>query len=198
MSTIINNIKKHTNRTIVFCAVLYILSLYSFLVQMAIEENFAVPRINRVYYTISNFDENAFISKIDTLKSKNIIKTVEIENSNIITSYRKGQCTIYSLDDNIGIAIYDSDNNKFPAAVSFNITTDFGLLTGESIDKLKLCNYLLDGTCECDKHIILNILKGISIVVLIFFPWLFPLLAFILLLLWLYEKSIALMKRFRK
>lgn len=198
MGTIINKLKRYITISLTFCGVLHILCMASFLVQMAIEENFAVPRINRVYYTISNFDENAFISKIDTLKSKNIIKTVEIENSNIKKSYRKGQCTIYSLDDNIGIAIYDSDNYKFPAAVSFNITTDFGLLTGESIDKLKLCNYLLDGTCECDKHIILNILKGISIVVLIFFPLIISLLGFVLLLLWLYEKSIALMKRFRK
>lgn len=197
MSTIINNIKKHTNRTIVFCAVLYILSLCSFLVQMAVEEKFAVPRINHVYYTINDFDENAFISKIDTLKSKNIITTVGIENRNIKTSFRKCQFTIYTIGEQ-DIVIYDSVKNVYPAAVSFKITTDFGLITGESIEKLKLCNYLLDGTCESDKHIILNILRGIPIVVLIFFPWLFPLLGFVLLLLWLYEKSVALMKRFRK
>lgn len=197
MATKIDKLKRYVEISLIFCAVLHILCMASFLVQMAIEEKFAVPWINHVYYTINNFDENAFISKIDTLKRNNIISTVEIENRISGTSSRKRQYTIYSLDEQY-IVIHDSINYVCPTAVSFQITNEFGLLTGESLNKLKFYNDLLDGTCESDKHIILNILKGISIVVFIFSPLIILLLGFILLLLWLYEKSIALMKRFRK
>ena len=192
MDTTINKIfKRYSLISTVLIIIFSLLSAISFVVQMAIEEQCIVPEINHVYYTLNDFDEDAFNAKLDSLKNINEISSVECTKgiTNQLSANRQRPYTRYKID-NQKIEIYDySINVAYPKDVSFRITSDFGIVTCVSKQRLDLYNELFDGTCNVDKHIFMNIFRGLPIAFLGNFAMILLVHIVIIVLLWIYKKS---------